>query len=48
MSQFIRGTVTVWVDLGFKIEGGAGYANKVLGSGFLLTLALSYNKLSCY
>ena len=36
MSQFIRGTVTVWVDLGFKIEGGAGYANKVLGSGFFI------------
>ncbi len=36
LSQFIRGTVTVWVDLGFKIEGGAGYANKVLGSGFFI------------
>lgn len=36
MSQFIRGTVTVWVDLGFKVEGGAGYANKVLGSGFFI------------
>ena len=28
--------MTVWVDLGFKIEGGAGYANKVLGSGFFI------------
>lgn len=36
LSQFIRGTVTVWVDLGFKVEGGAGYANKVLGSGFFI------------
>lgn len=36
MSTMVKGTVTVWVDLGLKIEGGTGYANRVLGSGFFI------------
>ncbi len=36
MASMVRGTVTVWVDLGLKIENGTGYANRVLGSGFFI------------
>lgn len=30
----IKGTVTVLVDKGIKIERGMGYSDSVLGSGF--------------
>lgn len=33
---FIQGTVTVWVDQGVKVEGGRGYADRVIGSGFFI------------
>jgi S1-C subfamily serine protease len=36
VSQFITGTVTIWVDLGVKVEKGIGYANRVIGSGFFI------------
>ena len=36
VSHFIAGTVTVWVDLGVKVEKGVGYANRVIGSGFFI------------
>lgn len=36
VSSLIRGTVTVWVDKGLKIEGGMGYADGVIGSGFFI------------
>jgi S1-C subfamily serine protease len=34
--SFIQGTVTVWVDQGVKVEGGRGYADRVIGSGFFI------------
>lgn len=36
ISEFINGTVTIWVDLGVKIENGKGYAERVIGSGFFI------------
>jgi S1-C subfamily serine protease len=36
MSTFINGTVTVWVDLGIRVERGMGYAASALGSGFFI------------
>lgn len=36
VSDLIKGTVTVWVDLGLKIENGVGYSNKMIGSGFFI------------
>lgn len=36
ISQCINGTVTVWVDLGIKVKGGMGYADRVIGSGFFI------------
>ena len=36
MSDCINATVTVWVDQGYKVEGGAGYADIVIGSGFFI------------
>ncbi len=33
---FITGVVTVWVDLGVTVEGGVGYANRSIGSGFFI------------
>ena len=36
IADFIRGTVTVWVDLGVKVEKGMGYASRVIGSGFFI------------
>lgn len=36
ISQCIAGTVTVWVDLGIKVHGGMGYADRVIGSGFFI------------
>ncbi len=36
VARMIRGTVTVWVDRGLRIEGGVGYADRVIGSGFFI------------
>ncbi len=36
ISTFITGVVTVWVDLGVKVERGLGYPNRNLGSGFFI------------
>ena len=36
ISDYIQGTVTVWVDLGIKVERGMGYAARVIGSGFFI------------
>lgn len=36
VSRMIKGTVTVWVDKGLRIENGVGYANRVIGSGFFI------------
>lgn len=35
-SDFINGTVTIWVDLGVKVENGLGVADRVIGSGFFI------------
>lgn len=37
VAEMIRGTVTVFVDRGLKIERGVGYADAVLGSGFFIS-----------
>ncbi|MBO4403857.1 MAG: trypsin-like peptidase domain-containing protein, partial [Treponema sp.] len=37
VSDFINGTVTVYVDKGIKIERGLGYTDAVLGSGFFIS-----------
>ena len=36
MEDLIRGTVTVWVDKGLRLEGGVGYPDQVIGSGFFI------------
>lgn len=36
ISDYIQGTVTVWVDLGIKVRRGMGYADRVIGSGFFI------------
>ena len=36
ISDCINATVTVWVDQGYKVENGAGYADIVIGSGFFI------------
>lgn len=36
ISDYIQGTVTVWVDLGIKVKRGMGYADRVIGSGFFI------------
>ena len=35
-ADMIRGTVTVWVDRGMKLEGGVGYPERAIGSGFFI------------
>lgn len=37
VSQYIEGTVTVWVDQGIKVERGVGFADRVIGSGFFIS-----------
>ena len=32
----INATVTIWVDRGIKVENGAGFADRVIGSGFFI------------
>ncbi|NLM01535.1 MAG: trypsin-like serine protease [Treponema sp.] len=36
ISNYIDGTVTIWVDLGVKIEKGVGFPERVIGSGFFI------------
>ncbi len=36
IAQCIDATVTVWVDQGYKVQNGAGYADIVIGSGFFI------------
>lgn len=36
VSEYIDGTVTIWVDLGIKVQHGMGFANRVIGSGFFI------------
>lgn len=36
ISTFVSGTVTIWVDLGIKVQHGMGYADRVIGSGFFI------------
>lgn len=35
-AEMIRGTVTVWVDRGMKLEGGVGRPERAIGSGFFI------------
>ncbi len=35
-SRMIKGTVTMWVNRGIKIEKGVGYPDRVIGSGFFI------------
>ncbi len=35
-SQLIKGTVTIWVNRGMKIENGMGIPDRVIGSGFFI------------
>lgn len=37
VSEYISGTVTIWVDKGIKVERGMGYADRVIGSGFFIS-----------
>lgn len=37
VSEYIDGTVTIWVDKGIKVEKGMGYADRVIGSGFFIS-----------
>jgi S1-C subfamily serine protease len=32
----LKGTVTIWVNRGIKMQGGVGYADRVIGSGFFI------------
>ncbi len=36
IADMISATVTVWVDRGLSIQGGVGYASRVIGSGFFI------------
>jgi len=36
LSEMIRGTVTIWVDRGIKIESGVGVPDRIIGSGFFI------------
>ncbi|MBA7701261.1 hypothetical protein ES703_109994 [subsurface metagenome] len=36
VEKIIRGTVTIWVNKGIKIEHGVGYPDRVIGSGFFI------------
>lgn len=37
VADLIKGTVTVWVDKGIKVENGMGFADRVIGSGFFIS-----------
>jgi serine protease Do len=36
VDQFVKGTVTIYVDRGIKIESGIGFPDRVIGSGFFI------------
>lgn len=36
VAQMVRGTVTIWVNRGIKIEKGVGFPDRVIGSGFFI------------
>jgi serine protease Do len=36
VADMVRGTVTIWVNRGIRIEGGVGYPDRVIGSGFFI------------
>ncbi len=36
ITECINASLTVWVDQGYKVENGAGYADIVIGSGFFI------------
>lgn len=36
VARKIKGTVTVWVDRGLKVQQRVGYADRVIGSGFFI------------
>lgn len=36
LANCIDATLTIWVDRGIRIERGAGYADRVIGSGFFI------------
>jgi serine protease Do len=36
VDRMVSGTVTIWVNRGIKIEGGMGYPDRVIGSGFFI------------
>lgn len=36
VEKMVRGTVTVWVNRGIKLEKGMGYPDRVIGSGFFI------------
>ncbi|MBN2551937.1 MAG: trypsin-like peptidase domain-containing protein [Spirochaetales bacterium] len=36
VDQMVKGTVTIWVNRGIKLEGGMGFPDRVIGSGFFI------------
>jgi serine protease Do len=36
VDRMVSGTVTIWVNRGIKIEGGMGFPDRVIGSGFFI------------
>ena len=36
VAEMVRGTVTMWVNRGIRIEGGVGLPDRVIGSGFFI------------
>jgi serine protease Do len=36
LKDMMKGTVTVWVDKGMKLERGIGFPDRILGSGFFI------------
>jgi S1-C subfamily serine protease len=36
MEKMVRGTVTIWVNRGIKLERGVGFPDRVIGSGFFI------------
>lgn len=38
VQKIVRGTVTIWVNRGIKIERGVGFPDRVIGSGFFIDM----------
>ncbi|UCF98733.1 MAG: trypsin-like peptidase domain-containing protein [Spirochaetaceae bacterium] len=36
VDRMVKGTVTIWVDRGIKLERGMGFPDRVIGSGFFI------------